>query len=354
MFRFPVDPAAITIGVGIEVAWNAMVASWRKWLPAVAALGIVQALPTLVVGNIGTWYQVDRYTNKIIWNPALQEKVGALTLSLLVIMIVSAIAGWVITGTAISGLRGRPMTAGWVVSRGLVSIVAGIVLAVGFIVVGFAGLIVVAVLARLAGIMALLAIAGVVALVYVVIRLIFFTVAIFDGFGALDSFSESWQLSDQSVWRLFGWALMAGLIGLGFSILSAIAAGVAGSLKVSGVAEMASGVVSGTSTVLVLFLLTVLYESQRARREYIRRAAYATPGPMPYPGAPYAGMPYPQQWPAQPQAPQQWPAQPQAPQQWPEQPQAPQQWPEQPQAPQQWPEQPQTPPPVDPDGGTGA
>ncbi len=51
-------------------------------------------------------------------------------------------------------------------------------------------------------------------LVYVLLRLEFWMLAIFDGEGIAGGFNRSWRLTRGAVLRVFGWALVVGLIGL--------------------------------------------------------------------------------------------------------------------------------------------
>jgi hypothetical protein len=294
VFQSPVHPAAVTIGDGIELAVHALTVSWKKWGPAVAAVAAVQAVPSLVVGDIGAWYEIDRYTGRVIWSPALQEKAWLLGLSFLLVLAVTMVSGWVFAGVAISGLRNRPLTAGWVATRGLLTLAAGILIGVCIFVTLIAGILVLVVLVATTGPLALLALlAGIVGLVYLAVRLAFFTLAIFDGYGALDGIAESWSLSERSVARVFGWGLMAALIGLGFSIAGGIVSGSLSSMHQDVAAEVASAGITCVSSVFLVFLLTVLYESQRSRRDFAIQPYWQPPQPGPYPpypgGGPYAG-----------------------------------------------------------------
>jgi MFS family permease len=256
----------VTIGDGLDTASHAFLESLSKWGPAVAAVAVAQALPPLVAGDVTSWYTVDREAGRIVWNVDLQDKIGPLLLAVLVSAVVSVVCGWIFSATAIAGLRGRPMDAGWIVSRGLVSVVAGIVLAAGVLAGILAAIIVLAYLAVIAGpVAALGAFAGVIGLIYVLLRLAFFTLAVFDGFGPIASFEESWRLSERGVTRVFGWGLIALLVGIGFTILGAIASTVLRGMHQQVLAQIVSGLFTSAASVFALFLLTVLYESQRAR-----------------------------------------------------------------------------------------
>jgi hypothetical protein len=298
VFQSPVHPAAVTIGDGIELAMHALTVSWKKWGPAVAALALVQAVPSVLVGNIGSWYGTDRYTGRVIWNPALQDKAGLLALSFLLVAAVTVASGWVFAGVAISGLRNRPLTAGWVVSRGLLTVAAGILVFICLFVAIVACALIFIVLAAMTGLLAILALlAGVVGLIYVAVRLVFFTLAIFDGYGALDGLTESWALSERSVMRIFGWGLMGFAISLGFSILGGIVTATMSSMHQPVAGAVVSAGITGVASVVLVFLMTVLYESQRSRRYFGGQPYWSVPQPgVPYPPyppyPPYAGGPY--------------------------------------------------------------
>jgi hypothetical protein len=204
---------------------------------------------------------------------------------------------------AIAGLRGWRLTPTVVLSRGLVSLAS--MLIAGAALVG--GAMAVAVLLALVPPLGVLAaFAAFVVAIYFWVRISFATLAVFDGFGPLAGLRESWRLSGGAVWRMIGWALMAILIGLGFSIAAGMgSAPFSGSTPSSmALSQGISVAVTSVATVVTVFMQAVLYESQRARRDPSLYpfaaypavpvgpvAAYPYPYAYPYPPAPAAPEP---------------------------------------------------------------
>jgi hypothetical protein len=203
------------------------------------------------------------------------------------------VASWIVTGVVITNLRGRPLTAGYVVERGLNLIAAGILLGLAL---GAAGLVLILLvfMAPPLGILAFLA--AIPVLIYLEIRLIFISLAVFDGFGPIGAIEEAWRLSRDSVLRLLGWGLVAGLLS------GAVSA--AGSASRAPIVLAASLTLSEAASLLLVFLMAMLYESERARKDpnLYPMAAYPPPGaPQPgaVPGWPGTQPPYPPQYPPQ-------------------------------------------------------
>jgi hypothetical protein len=236
-------------------------------------------------------YYIDSYTNKLVWAPGSDAKLWSLVVPMLAIgsvyLIVSLVAGWVFCATAISGLRNRPFTVSDLINRGLRTIAAGIV--IGAVVVGaMLALIVFTVVTF--GIGSLLFFVAIPAGVYMAIRISFLSLAIFDGFGPIDGIKESWRLSKGSVLRMFGWGLMAGLIGLVFSFAAGFISLPLSLAGAQAVGQALSTAIAMTAACFTVFMMAVLYESERARKN---PAAYGlTPTPYPYAPGPYATGPY--------------------------------------------------------------
>ena len=289
MFRFSAHPAFIGVTTGVGDAWNFLTGTWQKWLPAVLVLALVQFLTSFLNDrNLDSIYSYDRYTGTFAWSPDAAQRLGPVIVIGIMLAILELLAGWLFVSIAIGGLRNRAMTVGQIVVRGLWTICSGIVVAMAI----FGSVVVLAVLLVAAPPLGILAaIAWFFLLFYVVIRLAFSTLAIFDGFGPIEGLRESWRLSQGSVLRLAGWGLMAGLLTMAMSIGLTV---VTTPLTTAGALSLASAVstaVSTTGSCFIVFFLAVLYESQRARFD---PTLYPYPPmPNPYAGGPYAPYPYP-------------------------------------------------------------
>jgi hypothetical protein len=295
VFTFSTHPAAIDISEGIRAAFSYLRTSWQRWLPIVVAGAVVTGVLYSLIGSSDTskLYYVNQYTNEIVWYPDAANRLWGIVAVGLASTAVSVVSSWIFAAAAIAGLRNRPMTASFVVVRGLVTVVASIVIAIVAIGAVLA-LVVVIVAAPPLGL--LLLFAAIPVSVYLWIRVIFYTLAIFDGCGPIEGISEAWRLSRRAVLRLFGWGLMAFLISIGFAICSAIVGAVFTSSKLMPVGQALSGLVTITGSCYTVFLMAVLYESERARHDPATYGYAAGPGyPPPYPGGPYpyAPGPYP-------------------------------------------------------------
>ena len=299
MFRFSMNPAAIGITDGIQDAFAYLQQTWRMWLPVIVAIAACSFVVYAIVGPVdtSTIYHVDPDTNQIVWN---QDQATGVLARFAAAGAVTGLAGligsWVFDAIAIGGLRHRPITLGGIVVRGLVAVAASLVVGVAF---GCAAIILVIVTVFVTPIGVLLILAAVPLTIYVGIRIIFYSLAVFDGFGPIGALEESWRLSDGAVMRMLGWGLMAILISLAFGILAGVTTSIGGGLQPLGQA-LSTGV-STTGSCFTVFLMAVLYESQRARMDpnlypYAPGAFYpAGPypyGPGPYPAGPYASGPY--------------------------------------------------------------
>jgi hypothetical protein len=333
VFTFSAHPAAINITGGVGDAWNFLRASWQKWLPAVLVLAALQFVVYLLfVPDLSSLFSYDSYTGRTVWNPDAADKMPPMVVGLLLVAVLGFVVGWVYVAVAIGGLRNRPVTVEQVVVRGLSTLWAGFLLALA----ALATMVPVAIVLLAApplGI--LLMLAAIVLFIYVEIRLIFFNLAIFDGFGPIAGLRESWRLSQGSVSRLLGWGLMAFLITMVFSIVSSFISLPLTAMHAQAAAQAISDVVTATGSCFTVFLMAVLYESQRSRLDptlypYLPMPSYPGPyapgwAPGPYPPAgpyapgPYAAGPYPPgPWapPPYPQAPG-WPANQGVPPAWP-------------------------------------
>jgi hypothetical protein len=311
VFKFTAHPATIGVTDGIQVAFAYLQTSWRRWLPAVAVMAacalVAWAAIMTSIGSVdfSSFYYTDPSTNRLIWYTGGQERLWSLVSQYLAIELVTAvlgtIAGWVFSATAICGLRNQPLTVPGVVGRGLLSVVAGIAIAVvsAIAVIGVVvATVIVAMIAPPLG--AILLIVELLALIpvalYIAIRLVFVNLAVFDGFGPIEAIRESWRISQRSVLRLLGWGLMGLLLSLGFGIVGSFASAPFSAAGLAAVGQGASTAVTTTGSCLTVFLMAVLYESQRAR---VDPTLYGPP-PIPapgwgnqWPGYPNAGYPGP-------------------------------------------------------------
>jgi hypothetical protein len=335
VFAFNVHPADISVTAGVQAALNYLQATWQKWLPVVAVVAVAEMLvSTMSINKLNQILIVDNYTGEVTWSPDWGNQLGDLILPYLALFVLGIVSSWIFYAIAISGLRGRPLTAAWVAERGLMSLLNDLLVAVAAVVAIFASaVILVAVSAALGGLALLVWIAWIVGAVYLIIRLIFMGLAIFDGHGPVEAFSESWSLSEESVQRLFGWGLMGLALSLCFSLVGGIVNLPFAASGGRAIGTLLSDLVTMTGTCMLVFFMAVLYESQRARRDinhgaqpgysagqygsYPTGAYPAVPGAYPpappygaYPPAPGQYPPAPGQWPVAPygaQAPGQWP-----------------------------------------------
>jgi hypothetical protein len=285
----------ITVTEGVQDAIGFLGLTWRKWLPMVVIVAGFSALISLLVGTASTTdlYYTDPYTGRVILNDTeFRHYLAAAFFGGLGTGVLTMVASWVFSATAISGLRNRPVTAGWVAGRGLLALLAGILLglAIGAVVVVATILVVImAVAAPPLGVLlaVVLILGGIPILIYLTIRLVFVTLAIFDGFGVIEAMRESWRLSGGAVLRMLGWGIMAWLIELGFTILAGIAAAPFSAGGTNVVASFGASAITLTGSCFTVYMMAVLYESQRARMD---PALYGPP-PMPFNPYGYSGMP---------------------------------------------------------------
>lgn len=300
MFTFSHHPTAITVSDGIQDAFLYLQKSWRTWLPVVGVIAACALVTRALVGSIDvrTLYHQDVYTGRVVWNPDALNKLWGTAAAGLVVGLLSWIGGWVFYATAIAGLRNRSVMLSGVIVRGLVSLLSGLVVAVVaiFVVTSLlmVGIAIAVVVPPVGGLLIILwALAAIPVSVYLLVRLIFTSLAVFDGFGPIAGIRESWRLSQGSVLRMLGWGALAFLMTIGIGIIAGIiAAGFDGSGLVA-VAQAGSTAVTLTGSCLVVFMLAVLYESERARKDPMLYPVPAWPGYGSYPAGPYAGGPYP-------------------------------------------------------------
>ena len=302
VFSLSTHPAFITVTQGVQDAFHYLGATWRRWLPAAVAVAACAFVATAIFGVVTTTtiYHTDPSSGQIVANGDVSRTSwgsGAIN------GLAGLVAGWVFAATAIAGLRNRPLTFSFVVTRGLWALLATIVLGV-LVGVGALAWILITVVVPPVGLLLLLA--AIPGLIYLYIRVVFYNLAIFDGFGPIDGMKESWRLSNGSVMRLFGWGLMAALLAIVFGLAGGLVAAPFTLAKAEPVAQALSSFVSAIASCFTVFMLAVLYESERARKNPAAYGLVQAPNPYapnPYAPNPYAAGPYAQgpspyaQWP---------------------------------------------------------
>ena len=290
MFNFKTHPATVDVGGGLNTALEYFMATWRKWLPAVGVAALATFFIYLATGQAssGVDYSTTTYGSTETTNANIDT---------FLVTPVTVIVGWVFTAIAISGLRNRPLTASWIVGRGIMAFLAQLLIGVAVVAAVFA-IVVVVVIAAVASsalgvlVALILGSAAVFLGVYLLIRVIFVSLAVFDGMDPIEGIKESWRLSNGSVLRMFGWGCLGVLLSIVFGILALIVSipfNAASPAVVKGV----SSLVTLSGSCLISFFLAVLYESERARKypQIYGVPAYAYPGYPGYPGAGYPGYP---------------------------------------------------------------
>jgi hypothetical protein len=260
MTRIPFtrSPAFATIAEGLTLAAAYWRASVERWVLAVVAVAVVNGLVGWLFGS--TVIDQQTMTRVIVPGAAGPEidpsELPRLLAGPLAVGLVSIVAKWFLVANAVAGLRGREVTLPWVLRSGLRAFVADMLLAMIALT-----LISTALAFGAVGMIVLLGFLPVLA--YVVIRLQFWTLAIFDGSGIAGGLSSSWSLTRRSVLRMLGW----GLAVLGISLLLAAADFMVSAVMVA-VPVVPAVITSAIDTSFAAFsaiVLAILYESQRLR-----------------------------------------------------------------------------------------
>ena len=265
------SPAFVTLGEALPLAARYWRATWDRWLLVVLAVALATGLAEWLLG--GT--VIDQRTMSRALLPGTSGQIDpselpGLMAGPLAVGIVSIVGGWFLLANAVAGLRGREITLAWVVSSGLRSFVATMIVAVVFV-----GLLTVAAGLGPMGLVVLLALTPV--LVYVGLRLQFWSLAVFDGSSIGPGARASWTLTQDAVLRVLGWGLA--IFGLGLLVAAvdlALGFVLAGAPVIGIVVGSAIDTAFGAFTVVVT---AILYESQRLRTQ--------PPPAMVYPSAPY-------------------------------------------------------------------
>lgn len=291
------DPRTVTLDRALGATARFMLAAPLRWVPATVASALASALVlvalqgfalelgSLGIDVLGKWRASGDLAPAVIWTAftsgAFFRLAGALGLAVVVGVVAQA---WLLGG-ANAALRGRP--APWArrlvpfVLLGLASgalLFAVLALLVGLVVALAVGLVgglepprlVAAVLLALAAIPSVILI--ILALLWTEARLALAPYALFDGAGVIASLRAAITLSRRAAARIIGWTLLVSLLG-GFAgqAASVVTSPLGGFFldPLAGVPAvlltgLASGLVAGVAEAYRVFLLAILYESQRA------------------------------------------------------------------------------------------
>lgn len=256
---FARSPVFVSIGEAFPLAGRYWRATWDRWLLAVLAVALVTGLAEWLLGGAA----IDQATMSRALLPGSAGRIDSSELPRLLagplaVGVVSLVASWFLAANAVAGVRGREVTLPWVLAAGLRAFVATMI--VSLVVVGILLLVVGL---GLAGLLVMLA--AFPGLLYLSIRLQFWTLAIFDGSPIEAGARTSWALTRNAVMRALGWGLA--LFGLGAMVgIVDLAVG----LVLAGaplVANVTSAVMNTTLGAFSIVMMAILYESQRLRNQ---------------------------------------------------------------------------------------
>ncbi len=256
---FERPPALVAIGEGITLAARYWRSTADRWVLPVVAVALVSGLSAwLFPASITDQETLSRLMRASVnGTPLDAAEFPRLVAGPLAVAIVTLAAGWFLTANAVAGLRARDITLSWVVASGLRSFAANlligtlaVVLAVGPLALGLPGL--------------LVELVAVPVLVYLLLRLSFWTYALFDGHDIAAGAATSWAATRRSVLRVLGWSLALIPITIALTILNV---GIDATLGDAArpVAEAVSAGAGAAVTSFTVIVLAVLYESQRSR-----------------------------------------------------------------------------------------
>lgn len=318
MFRLSNNPAAISAADGLQDALAYLQKSWRRWVPVVGAIAAFSLLTYGLVGSLDarSLYHLDAQTGLAVWNADALSKLAGPIASGFASALVVAVGSWVFYATAIAGLRNRPLTFSGVVVRGLVTVLSGVIVAAAAIILVIGLILALVAVATVAPPVArllviLLALAATPVVIYLLVRFVFTGLAIFDGFGPIEGIRESWRLSQGSVLRMFGWGVLALVMNIAIASVGSVMVALFSTTETAPLAQAASAALGATGSCLIIFMMSVLYESERARKDPTLYPYPAWPGSGSQPPALYAPGPVPA-WPAGQYTPGPYPANPAA------------------------------------------
>ncbi len=268
---FTSDPAGITLGEGLSVSARYWRATLDLWSLPVAVVAAVTAVAAWLIGMLAPLPPAlpAAYVPGTDPMTVIGPYLPGLLATTFVTGTVSMVAGWVYLAIAIAGLRGYRVMPGSIVRRGIRAFAAAILLAIGFG-AAFAILGIVS-LAGGPGLALVVMVTALVPAVYLSVRLIFWSLAIFDGAGIGQGLSATWLLSRGAVARMLGWGIAVVTIGVLANLLASLVTvplGDANPVR-AGITAAVNEAVAAWSTIA----LAVIYESQR------RRSVLRSPGP---------------------------------------------------------------------------
>ena len=269
---FTSDPAEIDIGEGLSIAaryWRATADLWSLPVAIVAAVTAVAtwAISGLMPGSTLPATFTPGMDPMTVIGPLLPQ----LVVSTVVIGSVTMVAGWIYLSIAIAGLRDYRVMPGWILRRGVRALAADLLVTIAFVAV-FGALALFSLIGGL-GLLVVVMVTAFVPAAYVSIRLVFWSLAIFDGADIVGGFHATWRISRGAVARMLGWGVMVAVIGLvvrGGAELVTTPIGDGSPIR-AGITAAITEVFAAYS----MIALAVIYESQR------RRTILASPMPVP-------------------------------------------------------------------------
>ena len=282
VISFSSDPAGITLGEGLSIAaryWRATIDLWS--LP-VAVVAAVTAGVAWLIGEVAPAPGALPATYAPGTDPMalVGPYLPGFLAGTFITGTVSMVAGWVYLSIAVAGLRGYRVMPGWIVRRGLRTFVADILLTLAFG-AAFASLATLS-LAGGPGLVVVVIITALVPTIYLSVRLIFWSLAIFDGAGIRQGLDATWLVSRGAVARMLGWGLTVATIGLLVDVVATLVTTPLGDGN-----PVRAGITAAAAEAFAAYsmiALGVIYESQR-RRSVLRSPADPFVAPAP-PGSP--------------------------------------------------------------------
>jgi hypothetical protein len=253
-------PADVRIGEGLTIAARYWAATADRWVLAAVAVALVNGLTSwLFTGSLLERSAMDRLFRAAAQGETLDPTtMPSLIAGPLAVAAVTLVAGWFLTANAIAGLRATEVTLRWVLPSGLRAFVANML-------VGLTIALAVTTSILLGAVGLLVFLASLPVLIYVLVRIGFWALGIFDGATIAAGLDQSWRLTRGAVLRSIGWSLAIIPIGIVIFVAQLVM-----DLLLGGVARpVADAIGAGVDLAFSAFsivVLAVLYESQRARR----------------------------------------------------------------------------------------
>lgn len=270
--QFSADPAEVDIGEGLSVAaryWRTMADLWL--LPVAVVAAVTAVVAWALPGPASGWgtlplADVPGTDPMTVIGPLLPQ----LVVSTVVVGSVTMVASWVYLAIAVAGLRGYKVMPGWILRRGVRAFAADLLVTVAFGAVF--GILALLTVGGGPGLMVVVMAMAFVPAIYLSVRLIFWSLAIFDGADIVVGLHAAWRISRGSVPRMLGWGILVAVIGLavrGAAELVTTPIGDGNPVR-AGITAAVTEAFAAYSTIA----LAVIYESQR------RRAVLASPAPV--------------------------------------------------------------------------